>query len=78
MSKTVLFQTRMVMGAMAKRRYSAFPDAPASLELHQIVLYHIQDTHWVGASYPSAEMQSVCSTALADRTTFVEGVCREE
>ena len=29
---------------MAMKEYSAFPNAPTSLEPHQIVWYHIQDT----------------------------------
>ncbi len=33
---------------------------------HQMVYCHIQDTRWVG-SYSSAEVQSVYSTAPADR-----------
>ena len=46
--------------------YSALPKAPALLELHhQIIVCHIQDTRW-GVSYPSAEVQSVYSTASAD------------
>ena len=48
------------------KRYSAFPKAPALPESHhQIVYRHIQDTSW-GGSYPSAEKQSVYSTAPAD------------
>ena len=59
------FWTKVDKGAMAMKGYSAFPKAPASLENHhQIVLCHIQDTHW--GSYPSAEVQLVYSTALAD------------
>ena len=37
---------------MAIKIYSAFPKAPALPEPHhQIILCHIQDTHW-GKSYP--------------------------
>ena len=39
------FRDRVDLGVMAMKGYSAFPKAPALLELHhQIVLYHIQDT----------------------------------
>ena len=51
---------------MTMKECSAFPKAPASMEPHhQIVLCHIQDTHW-GGGYPSAEVQSVYSTARVD------------
>ena len=51
---------------MAMKGYSAFPKAPALLEPHhQIVYCHIQDTRR-GGSYPSAEEESVYSTAPAD------------
>ena len=57
---------RVDLGAMAIKGYSAFPKAPASLEFHhQTVQCHIQDTRWE-RSYPSAEVQSVYSTAPAD------------
>ena len=40
-------RARVDLGAMAMKRYSAFPKAPALLEPHyQIVLCHIQDTRW--------------------------------
>ena len=55
---------------MAMKEYSAFPKAPASLESHhQIVQCHNQGTHWSGGggSYPSTEVQSVYSTAPANR-----------
>ena len=59
-------QARVDLGAMAIKGYSSFTKAPALLEPHhQIVWCHIQDTHW-GRSYPSAEKQSVYSTAPAD------------
>ena len=59
--------TTLDLRAMIMNRYFAFSKAPALLEsCHQIVWYHIQDTAWWGGSYPSAEMQSVYSTALAD------------
>ena len=42
-------QARVDLGAMAMKRYSAFPKAPALLEPHhQIVKCHIQDTCWRG------------------------------
>ena len=35
------------------KRYSAFPKAPALLDLHYyFVLYHIQDTRWGGGLTP--------------------------
>ena len=41
------FRAGVDLGAMAMKRYSAFPQALASLEPHhQIVQCHIQDTHW--------------------------------
>ena len=56
-------QARVDLGPMAVKGYSVFPKRPALLEpLHQIVLCHIQETHW-WVFYPSAEMQSVYSTA---------------
>ena len=60
-------RARVDLGAMAMKEYSAFPKAPALLEPHhQIVSCHIQDTLYGGGSYPSAEVQSVYSTAPAD------------
>ena len=62
------FWARVDQGAMAMKGYSTFPKAPAEQEpRHQIVLIHIQDTCW---PYPSAEVQSAYSTALADCATF--------
>ena len=50
---------------MTIKEYSTFPKAPALLEPHYKIVYcHIQDICWRG--YPSAEKQSVYSTALAD------------
>ena len=64
------FGARVDLGMTAMKGYSAFPKVPASLEPHHpITLCHIQDTCW-GGSYPSAEVQSVCSTALADLATI--------
>ena len=58
-------RAREDLEAIAMKEYSAFPKAPDLLELHhQIVECHIQDTH--GGGYPSAEMQSVYSTASVD------------
>ena len=63
---------RADLGAMAMKEFSAFPNAPTLLELHpQIVSCHIQDTSCAGeGSNPSAEMQSVYSTASADCENF--------
>ena len=45
---------RVDRGAMAMKRYYAFPKAPALLEPpHQIVYFHIK-----GGPYPSEEMES--------------------
>ena len=57
----------MDLGAIAMKTYSALPKAPALQKPHhQIVLCHIQDTRGRRGFHPSAEMQSVYSTALAD------------
>ena len=46
------FRARVNLGALAMKRYSAFPKAPASLEpYHQIVLCHVQDSRW-GRVFP--------------------------
>ena len=58
---------RVDLGAIAMKGWSAFPKAPALLELHhQIVYCHILDTIWGQVSDFSAEKQSVYSTTLAD------------
>ena len=60
---------RVDLGAIAIKGYSVFPKAPALLEPHhQIVKYHIMTLVGVG-DYPSAEKQSVYSTASADWAT---------
>ena len=52
---------------MAVKGYSTFPKTPALLESqHKIVLCHLPSTFWGGGSYPSADMQSVYSTAPDD------------
>ena len=55
----------MNLEVRAMKGHSAFPNAPALVDPHyHIVLCHKQDTHWEGKeSYPSAETQSVYSTA---------------
>ena len=53
------FRARVDLGAMTMKGYSVFSKAPASLE-------PIQDTRWVGKFYPSAEKQSLYSTAPVD------------
>ena len=59
-------QARVDLGAMAMKRCSIFPKAPALLEPHhQTVKCHIKNTCW-GGGYPSAEVQSLYSTAPAD------------
>ena len=61
----------MDLGAMAMKRYSAFPKAPALLEPHhQIVfVFFVISRTFVDWSYPYAEKQSVYSTAPADWAT---------
>ena len=48
----------MDLGAMAMKEYSAFPKAPALLELHHETLVSYPG-HSFRSSYPSAEKQSV-------------------
>ena len=61
-------QAKVGLGIMAVKGYSAFPKALALLQPHhQIVYGHIR-IFVVGGSYPSAELQSVYSNALADLT----------
>ena len=70
------FRARVDQGAMAMKRHSAFPNAPALLELHhQVVLCHIQHTCW-GCSYPSTEMLLMYSSATADWTDRLMGPMR--
>ena len=57
-------QVRVDQGTMAMKGYSTIPKSPRLESCHQMVYCHIQDIHWTGG-YPSAEMQSVYSTALA-------------
>ena len=46
--------------------YSTFPEAPALLEPHHQIVLVSYPGHSLGGSYPSAEKQSVYSTAPAD------------
>ena len=55
------------MGAMAMKGYSAFPKAPALMEPRHQFICVIVRILVVEEFYPSAEMQSVYSTAPADR-----------
>ncbi len=60
-------RTRVDLGAMAIKGYSAFSKAPALLKpRHQIVQCHIRTLVRGWGSYPSAKVQSVYSIALAD------------
>ena len=65
-------RAREDLEAMTMKGYSAFLKAPALLEpYYQFVKCHIRDTHWLGGeSYPSAEKQSVYSTAPDDWAVF--------
>ena len=57
---------RVDLRSMATKWGSVFPKAPPLMgPHHQILLCHIQETY-CGWSYPSAELQSVYSTAPAD------------
>ena len=51
------------LGVMAMKGYSAFPKAPALLELHHQIVRISYPGHSLGDSYPSAEIKSVYSTA---------------
>ena len=64
-------RARVDLGAMAMKGYSAFPKTPALLEPHhQMVLVSYPGHSLGGDSYPSAEKQSVYSTAPADWAKF--------
>ena len=57
------------LGAMAMKRYSAFPKTSALQEpINQIVQCHIQDPHFFGGggSYSSAEKQPDWETGQKD------------
>ena len=54
----------LYLGTMANKGYSAFPEAPVLLEFSIKLFCVISRTLVGGESYPSAEMQSVYSTAL--------------
>ena len=58
------------LGAMAMKKYSAFPKIP--IRLFNV----IYPEYWLEGAYPAAKMQSVYSTATADwaRHSFVHFV----
>ena len=60
MSKTVPFQARVDLGAMAMKGCSAFPKAPVSMEPQLRTLIG------GGGSYHPTEVQSAYSTAPAE------------
>ena len=62
----VPLRARVDVGVMAIKEYSAFPKAPALLEPHHQIFSVISRALVGGGSYPSAEKQSVYSTAPAD------------
>ena len=62
-------RARVDLGAMAMKGYSAFPKAPALLQPHHLMFSVISRHSLGGGSYPSAEVQSVYSTAAADWAT---------
>ena len=51
---------------MAIKEYSTFAKVPGLKPHHQMVLCHIQDTHWGQRCYLSTEMQLAYSTGPAD------------
>ena len=57
---------RVDLGAMAMKRYTAFSKAPILREPH-IRLFSVISGHSLVEFYSSAEMQSVYSTASADK-----------
>ena len=64
-------QAKVEMGAMVMKCHSTSSKAPRLLKNnHRMVLCHTEDTRW-GKSYPSAEMQSVYSTAQADWVVWI-------
>ena len=56
---------RVDLGVKAIKEYSTFSKSSGLKLYHQMVYCHIQDTLRGGVPYPSAEMQSVYSTAPA-------------
>ena len=69
-------RARVDLGPMAMKEYSAFPKAPALLEL-TIRLFSVISRTFIGGSDLSSEMQSVYSTA-ADDLEFREKVCKKQ
>ena len=63
-------RARVDLGAMAMKGYSTFPKAPTLLEPHHQIFNVISRTLVGGGSYPSAEKQSVYSTAPADWANY--------
>ena len=60
-------RARMDLGVMAMKGYSAFPKAPNITGTSPIRLFSVLSRTLIGGvSYPSAEVQSVYSTAPAD------------
>ena len=60
------------IGAMAMKGHLAFPKAPALLKSHHQLFSVINRTLvGGGGSYPSAEVQSVYSTAASDWATYI-------
>ena len=64
------FWVRMDLGAIAMKRYSMFPKAPALLEPHRQIVLVSYPGHLLEESYLSAKMQSVYSTATAILASF--------
>ena len=72
----LLLLARLDLGAMAIKRYSTFPKAPAGASPSDYLVSY--PGHSLGKSYSSAKTQSVNSTALADWVRFIckRIVCR--
>ena len=68
-------QAKVDLGVMAMKEYSAFPNVPALLDFYYQIL--LSYPGHVGKSYPSVEMQSVHSTAIAYRARHKEGSIEE-
>ena len=73
-------RSRVDLGAMAMKGYSAFPKSPSLLEpLHQIVLCHILDTLWKNLSPMQRSSQCILllqpSGPYLGRVIFLFSIC---
>ena len=60
-------RVRVDQGVIAMKGYSTFPKV-----LYSLVPY--QDTHWVGRSYASAEIQSADSTVRVKSADIISSI----